>query len=100
MRRFARPALKSPLVRKSLTIGSHSTTVGLEGPFWEGLEAVGKDLGVPVAQLIEVVAEALADRPAPGNLASALRVFVLGYYRQRCPASEARPKPTLKPVRA
>lgn len=92
--------MKSPLVRKSVTIGGHSTTVGLEGPFWEGLETIGKDLAVPVAQLIEVVAEAIADRPAPGNLASALRVFVLGYYRQRCPAPASTPKPVLKPVRA
>lgn len=75
--------LKSPIVRRAVTIGGHSTTVGLEAPFWDGLDVIAKDLGVPIGQLITNVAKAAADSPTPGNLASALRVYVLGYYRQR-----------------
>ena len=61
------------LVKRSVTIAGHRTSVSLEAPFWEALRAMARERGVPVQAL---VGEVDAARGAQ-NLSSALRVFVL-----------------------
>jgi predicted DNA-binding ribbon-helix-helix protein len=69
--------LKSPVVKRSIVIAGHKTSVSLEDEFWKCLKdiATGRDL-----TLSEVVASIDTDR-RQGNLSSAIRLFVLDYYR-------------------
>jgi predicted DNA-binding ribbon-helix-helix protein len=92
--------MKSPVVKRSIVIAGHKTSVSLEDAFWKGLKeiATGRDM-----TLSDLVASIDTDR-RHGNLSSAIRLFVLDYYRTRpadTPAHEAgavRPPPsTLRP---
>jgi predicted DNA-binding ribbon-helix-helix protein len=71
--------MKSPVVKRSIVIAGHKTSVSLEDAFWKGLKdiASGRD-----ATLSELVASIDSDRQH-GNLSSALRLFVLDFYRNQ-----------------
>ena len=71
--------MKSPVIKRSIVIAGHKTSVSLEDAFWKGLKeiAVSRD-----ATLSDLVAEIDTGRPH-GNLSSAIRLFVLDHYRGR-----------------
>ena len=60
--------------KRSLTIGSHPTSITLEEPFWDELAAIAEARQLSLSAL---VAEIDKKRPGPGNLTSALRLHVL-----------------------
>jgi predicted DNA-binding ribbon-helix-helix protein len=69
--------MKSPVVKRSIVIAGHKTSVSLEDAFWQSLKqiAAGRDI-----TLSDLVAEIDSDR-RQGNLSSAIRLFVLDHYR-------------------
>jgi predicted DNA-binding ribbon-helix-helix protein len=69
--------MKSPVVKRSIVIAGHKTSVSLEDAFWKGLKeiATGRDM-----TLSDLVASIDTER-RHGNLSSAIRLFVLDYYR-------------------
>ena len=69
----------SRILKRSIMIAGHGTSVSLEPEFWEGLKELARDRRISLAQL---VASLDADRQE-GNLSSALRLAVLAYYRDR-----------------
>jgi predicted DNA-binding ribbon-helix-helix protein len=69
--------MKSPVVKRSIVIAGHKTSVSLEDAFWKGLKEIA---GGRNATLSDLVASIDADRQH-GNLSSALRLFVLDFYR-------------------
>ena len=82
--------MKSPVIKRSIVIAGHKTSVSLEDAFWKGLKeiAIGRD-----KTLSDLVAEIDTGRPH-GNLSSAIRLFVLDYFKSRAPAA---PVPDTKP---
>lgn len=60
------------LKKHSVVIAGHTTSVSLEPPFWEELRRLAAARGLSLNALIADI-----DRTRPGNLSSALRVFVL-----------------------
>ena len=68
-----------PIVKRSIAVAGHRTSVSLEAPFWEALREIEAARGVSVRHL---VGEVDAARGAQ-NLSSALRVFVLDAVRRR-----------------
>jgi predicted DNA-binding ribbon-helix-helix protein len=70
---------KSPVVKRSIVLGRHKTSVSLEHPFWSSLKEISKEREIPLAELIS---EINADRQQ-ANLSSALRVFVLNHFKAR-----------------
>ena len=71
--------MRSPGVKRSIVIAGHKTSVSLEDAFWSGLKDIA---AVRTTTLSELVASIDQDRHA-GNLSSAIRLFVLDYYRGR-----------------
>ncbi len=71
--------MKSPVVKRSIVIAGHKTSVSLEDAFWKGLKEIagGRDL-----TLSDLVASIDTDRQH-GNLSSAIRLFVLDHYRNQ-----------------
>jgi len=71
------PARTGRPVKRSFTIGGHRTSISLEAPFWEALQAAAAREQMPVSRLI---ARIDAERGARG-LSSAVRVWLLACYR-------------------
>jgi predicted DNA-binding ribbon-helix-helix protein len=73
--------MKSPVVKRSIVIAGHKTSVSLEDAFWKGLKDIagGRDM-----TLSDLVASIDTDR-RHGNLSSAIRLFVLDHYRSQLP---------------
>ena len=72
-------AMKSLVVKRSIVIAGHKTSVSLEDAFWKALKeiAAGRDM-----TLSEMVATIDSERQH-GNLSSAIRLFVLDFYQNR-----------------
>jgi predicted DNA-binding ribbon-helix-helix protein len=80
---------KSQVVKRSIVLAGHKTSISLEEPFWKGL----KDIAWRRHQtLSEVIGSIDAERKL-GNLSSAVRLFVLSHYQERL-AGEHVPQPT------
>ena len=69
--------MKSPVVKRSIVIAGHKTSVSLEDAFWQGLKQIASERDVTLS---DMVASIDTDR-RQGNLSSAIRLFVLDYYR-------------------
>ena len=71
--------MKSPVVKRSIVIAGHKTSISLEDAFWKAL----KDIAIARrATLSDLVASIDAERQH-GNLSSAIRLFVLGHYQSK-----------------
>jgi predicted DNA-binding ribbon-helix-helix protein len=66
-------APRTGIVKRSLTISGHRTSVSLEDAFWRRLKALAAERALSLSALI---AEIDASRGG-ANLSSAIRVFVL-----------------------
>ncbi len=69
--------MKSPVVKRSIVITGHKTSVSLEDAFWSGLKDIATSRNMTLSELVAAVD---ADR-RQGNLSSAIRLFVLDHYR-------------------
>ena len=69
--------MKSTVVKRSIVVTGHKTSVSLEDAFWNGLKEIARERHMTLSEL---VAEIDAQRQL-GNLSSALRLFVLDFYR-------------------
>jgi predicted DNA-binding ribbon-helix-helix protein len=74
------PRGKSQVIKRSVKVGAHSTSVTIEAPFWNGLKGIAADQGTPVNQLIAAI-DKERQQCQHRNLSSAIRLFVLAYYR-------------------
>ncbi len=68
---------RTAIVKRSVTIAGHATSVSLEAPFWEALGEIATRRGVAVNALLTAI-----DAERAGNLSSALRLFVLDSCRR------------------
>ena len=73
--------MKSSIIKRSVVIEGHKTSISLEDAFWRGLKEIAR---TQQATLSNIVAEIDKTRQQ-GNLSSAIRLFVLD--RVRAPAT-------------
>ena len=71
------PQNPSPVVKRSIVIGGHKTSISLEEEFWLSLKDIAHGRGQTIGQLVSGID---AERSG-GNLSSALRLFVLQHFR-------------------
>ena len=69
--------MKSLVIKRSVVVAGHKTSVSLEDAFWKGLKEIA---GERDTTLSELVGKIDSEREY-GNLSSALRLFVLDFYR-------------------
>jgi predicted DNA-binding ribbon-helix-helix protein len=68
--------MNSRVVKRSIVIDGHKTSVSIEDAFWKALKAIASRRDVTLAALVAAI-----DRERHGgNLSSAIRLFVLDYY--------------------
>jgi len=70
--------MKSPVVKRSIVVAGHKTSVSLEEAFWNGMKEIS---GLRNMTLSELVGE-IDNNRQQGNLSSAIRLFVLEHYRR------------------
>jgi len=69
--------MKSSIVKRSVVIGGHKTSVSLEEPFWTDLKQIAHTQHVALSVLITHI----DDTREQSNLSSEIRVFVLRHSR-------------------
>jgi predicted DNA-binding ribbon-helix-helix protein len=71
--------MKSPVVKRSIVIAGHKTSVSLEDAFWKGLKEIAGERDVTLSDLVATI----DSERQHGNLSSAIRLFVLDHYRSQ-----------------
>lgn len=69
--------MKSPVVKRSIAIAGHKTSVSLEQAFWTALKDIAAARGTTLSELVA----ALDSKRRHGNLSSAIRLFVLEHFQ-------------------
>ncbi len=82
--------MKSPVVKRSIVVASHKTSVSLEEAFWNGMKEISALRGMTLSELVGEI----DNNRQQGNLSSAIRLFVLEYFRTRFapPSSDNKPQ--------
>ena len=65
--------MKSLVLKHSIIIGGHKTSVSLENQFWSGLKDIADRRGMTLSALVSEIDE----HRQQGNLSSAIRLHVL-----------------------
>ena len=69
--------MKSPVVKRSIVIAGHKTSVSLEDAFWESL----KEIAAARDETLSDVVAGIDGARSQGNLSSAIRLYVLDHFR-------------------
>lgn len=64
--------------KHSITVAGHRTSITLEQAFWDSLKEIADSKRVSINTLIAGI-----DADHPDNLSSALRVYILEFYKNR-----------------
>jgi predicted DNA-binding ribbon-helix-helix protein len=65
--------MKTPVIKRSIRVDGHKTSVTLEDAFWNCLKEIAQAQGATLAQIITEIDKTRQH----GNLSSAIRLFVL-----------------------
>jgi len=68
------------LIKRSVTIAGHRTSITLEQPFWDALKELACSEDMSVSELVRRIDQA---KGPDGNLSSAIRVHVLESFRSK-----------------
>ena len=71
--------MKSPVVKRSIVVGGHKTSVSLEEAFWNGMKEISKERGITLSELVG----GIDTNRQQGNLSSGIRLFVLDHFKNR-----------------
>lgn len=72
--------MKSRIVKRSIVIAGHKTSISLEGAFWAALKDIATARRTTLSDLVAGID---AERQH-GNLSSAIRLFVLDHFQAAC----------------
>ncbi len=67
--------MRSPIIKRSIVLGGHKTSVSLEDAFWNGLKEIAHAKRATPSKLIAEIDKTRQQN----NLSSAVRVFVLDH---------------------
>ncbi len=77
--------MKSSVVKRSVVINGHKTSVSLEDPFWVDLKKIAHTQQTTLSELVTKI----DGTREQGNLSSAIRLFVLHHFRSEDKRMEA-----------
>lgn len=69
--------MRSQVIKRSIVIAGHKTSVSLEEAFWRSLKDIARGRDVTLSELVA----SIDSNRRHGNLSSAIRLFVLDHYR-------------------
>jgi predicted DNA-binding ribbon-helix-helix protein len=85
--------MHSLVVKRSITVGGHKTSVSLESAFWQAFKEIATLRNLTLSDLVMSIER-------NGNLSSAIRLFVLEYYRNHIEATAAPDTTAVRPASA
>lgn len=90
--------MKSPVVKRSIVVAGHKTSVSLEEAFWNGMKEISSARNLTLSELVGEI----DGQRKQGNLSSAIRLFVLDHYRSLAsdPQSKEAPEDAISLDRA
>jgi predicted DNA-binding ribbon-helix-helix protein len=71
--------MKSPVVKRSVVVNGHKSSVSLEEGFWSGMKEIANGRNMTLSDLVSEIDK----NRQQGNLSSALRLYVLEFYQKR-----------------
>jgi predicted DNA-binding ribbon-helix-helix protein len=71
--------MKSPIVKHSIAVGGHKTSISLEDPFWRALKEIASGHRLTLSNVVADIDKSRQN----GNLSSAIRLFVLAELRSQ-----------------
>ena len=71
--------MKSAVIKRSIDIAGHKTSVSLEDAFWKALKEIAGGRHMTLSDLVAAIDTSRQHR----NLSSAIRLFVLEFYKDR-----------------
>jgi predicted DNA-binding ribbon-helix-helix protein len=74
-----RNAIKSSIIKRSVAVGGHRTSISLEDEFWSGLKEIAQAQGATLSQTVTEIDTTRQQK----NLSSAIRLFVLDWVRSQ-----------------
>jgi predicted DNA-binding ribbon-helix-helix protein len=69
--------MQSVVKKRSVAFDGRKTSISLENEFWDALNLIARTRNTSISSLLKPIA---TERPQ--NLSSAVRVFILDYYRK------------------
>jgi predicted DNA-binding ribbon-helix-helix protein len=72
--------MKSSVIKHSVVIDAHKTSVSLEKVFWLALKEIAQEKG----NTLKYEIDAIDDAREHSNLSSAIRLHVLNHFRSQC----------------
>lgn len=75
----------SSVVKRSVILEGHKTSVSLEDVFWSELKVIAGRGGVPLGEVLRLV----NSRRGEANLSSAIRIFVFNSVKDRARAPQS-----------
>jgi predicted DNA-binding ribbon-helix-helix protein len=69
--------MKSPVVKRSIVVAGHKTSVSLEEAFWNGMKEIASLRNMTLSELVDEI----DSKRQKGNLSSAIRLFVLDHFK-------------------
>ncbi len=69
--------MKSPVVKRSIVIAGHKTSISLEDAFWNSLKEIAAERHLTLSDMVA----SIDGGRKQGNLSSAIRLYVLDHYR-------------------
>jgi predicted DNA-binding ribbon-helix-helix protein len=80
-----KPVAQLPVVKRSIVIAGHKTSVSLEDQFWTDLRTIAREVDTTLSELVGGIDKKRDN--GKGNLSSAIRVFVLEHWRNQSRAA-------------
>lgn len=75
--------MKSPVVKRSIVVAGHKTSVSLEEAFWNSMKEISASRDMTLSDLVSEIDQGRKQ----GNLSSAIRLYVLDFYRSKVPSA-------------
>ena len=84
--------MKSAIIKRSVVLDGHKTSVSLENEFWEGLREIAGRQKANLSSLVRQIDRTRVN----GNLSSAIRVYVFNHFHTPVAAPAEAPAADLR----
>ncbi len=70
--------MKSSVIKHSIVVNGRKTSISIEEAFWTSLKQIATEQGMTLSQLVGAIR---AEKTSGSNLSSAIRVYILNWFR-------------------
>jgi predicted DNA-binding ribbon-helix-helix protein len=87
--------MQSTVIKRSIVVSGHKTSVSLEDAFWEALKKIAAARDMTLTELVAIIDAGRAH----ANLSSAIRLYILDFYREQLATQAGHRNGAIDPVR-